>query len=560
MIKYFFIEKRRLFILLALKSLSIAILLYFNIILRDIINFSIAGSMPYSLQKYIIFLFIYLLLSTTLLLIANLMQTRFYYKISYYIKRDYFNALINMEYSQVLLNDSSAYLSTLSNDVGIIVNSYFNSIMNIITAIITLICSLGYATAISWQVSLMMLGGSILFLLSPLILKKKVDNATFAISEANKNYTNEVKDLIQGLHVIKMFNIENVANIKSDCANKNLYEKSIKSADINIIAGNLVGFIINLLKIIILIITTFAVLSQKLDVGAITGLFALANAFYFPINNIGNNITNIFSTKQVRKKFLQVLFHDNKTSMPIDLSFKNIEIEQMDFAYSNNRLVLKNINLDFKLGKKYLILGESGSGKSTLLKLIAGLYFPCNGRISIGGISYNAQTAFEIRKVIAFAQQDAYLFNDSLRSNIVLNEDYDTARLHNIINICKLNKLVDKLEQGLNTVISEEVNTTSEGEKMRINLARALYKNSSILLLDEITSSLDAVNTYDIEKIVLSLKDKMIINVSHKVTACTIREYDEIIIIENGRVLTVINGKEYHDEQLKKYININDEK
>lgn len=212
-------------------------------------------------------------------------------------------------------------------------------------------------------------------------------------------------------------------------------------------------------------------------------------------------------------------------------SNNSTNVNDLSFGYTNDVVVINNITFKFEKGKKYLILGESGCGKSTLLKILAGFYDLNSVYID------NDPTTANTPKHILMVGQQPYLFSKSIRNNIDLLETANDKELTDAIKKCVLIDYISSLPDGVETIVDEEVNRTSGGQKARIGLARALYNKPEILLIDEITSSLDNETAHKVEKMLLSLNDVLIIHVSHKPYDDLISLYDEVITMKNGRIV-----------------------
>ncbi|MFQ9036728.1 ATP-binding cassette domain-containing protein [Hungatella sp.] len=215
---------------------------------------------------------------------------------------------------------------------------------------------------------------------------------------------------------------------------------------------------------------------------------------------------------------------------------KTIKIKNLSFKYLVDlENTLSNINIEFIAPKKYIVTGTSGCGKSTLFKLLSALNTKYTGEIIINGNDSLKQiSACSWRKQIAVVQQDIFLFDNTVRYNICLNKFLSDDEIKQIIEMVGLTDFVASLPNGIDSLIGENGSCISGGEKQRIAIARALAKKTNILLIDEATSSLDAKNTSNIENIILSLHDKLVIYISHKYDENLLNKFDEVIVMEKG--------------------------
>lgn len=180
------------------------------------------------------------------------------------------------------------------------------------------------------------------------------------------------------------------------------------------------------------------------------------------------------------------------------------------------------------------------------------MYESYEGEISIGGHNYKRIDGRDLAKNVTLVSQRCYLFNSSLKDNINILGDPSEKQLQRAIELAQLKELVDRLPDQLDSVVDEEVNQLSGGEKMRVNLARALYINPQVLLLDEVTSALDRCNSQKIENMILNMAHTSVINVCHKFDPHNLEKYDNILIIENGSIVQI---GAYHDLKNSKILN-----
>ncbi|WGX77259.1 ATP-binding cassette domain-containing protein [Paraclostridium bifermentans] len=195
------------------------------------------------------------------------------------------------------------------------------------------------------------------------------------------------------------------------------------------------------------------------------------------------------------------------------------------------------MNLKFERNKKYAIVGESGCGKSTLIKLIMRYYNEYEGKITIDNKDLNKIYSSDLYKTISMIQQNVFMFDDSIKENIRLFSNYSDE---SVVESCKrsgIMGLINRLEDGIDSLVGENGNKLSGGEKQRIAIARALINETKILILDESTSALDNETAYSLEKSLLNLENLTMIVVTHKLIKNLLTNYDEIIVMKDGMVI-----------------------
>lgn len=309
--------------------------------------------------------------------------------------------------------------------------------------------------------------------------------------------------------------------------------------------------------VLLIVFTCYFVYIGEVKIGAVLSIYAIGTSFYNGILGCSWVVTSIASmdgTSELIENVLNLSLPSKEEKINFNrcISLKNVTFKYPD----SNRIALNSISLDFKKNKKYLIVGESGGGKSTVLKLICGFYNPNDGDIYIDETNYNTLDEHQINSLISYSQQDSYLFNRTLKDNIDFCKTGNMKRLNDCIVLSDLENFIDKLPEGIFTCIDQEVNQVSGGEKLRIGLARTLYKDANLLLLDEVTSALDKRSSEVIESNILSLDNRTIVNVCHKFNQNNLNKYDKIYVIEGGRLVVEGNYSEIHNNKIfKKYKN-----
>lgn len=226
-----------------------------------------------------------------------------------------------------------------------------------------------------------------------------------------------------------------------------------------------------------------------------------------------------------------------------DFKNYNIEFDNVSFAY-NDKPVLENLSFKLQEGKSYALVGSSGSGKSTVAKLISGFYNVDEGCIKIGGTSISEYSDEALFKAISFVFQDSKLFKKSIYENVALaNRDATKDDVMKALKLAGCDLILDKFPERENTVIGSKGVYLSGGEKQRIAIARAILKDSKIIIMDEASASIDPDNEYELQKAFKNLmKDKTVIMIAHRLS--TIKDVDEILVMDNGRIIERGSDKE----------------
>ena len=445
-----------------------------------------------------------------------------------YLRTDIFSKIINKDIKDFSLDNSGKYISILYNDIKIIEDSFFNNLFQVISCFISFIISLVVLFSISPSIVIFISIFGVLGFVIPNALSKKLVVQKSEYSQNLEEVTSITKDLFSGFEVIKGFNISNKINEIFKTASTNVEDSKKKYSILEaIIRGFSLSFSVTI-YLGVLLLGGYLMYKESITVGTAIIIIQLSTHIVGPVKLSISLINQIRSVTLIADKF-----EDTK----LDSFSNSISIKNLDFSYSEERKALDNINLTFEKNKKYVIVGESGSGKSTLIKLIMRYYNDYSGNISIDNHDLKSIYSADLYKNMSMIQQNVFMFDDSIKENIRL---YSTHDDNEILDSCKragLSKLIERLPEGINSLVGENGNKLSGGEKQRIAIARALINDTQILILDESTSALDNETAYNLEKSLLNLDDLTLITVTHKLIKNILVDYDEIIVMKNGKII-----------------------
>ena len=488
---------------------------------------------------------ILILLKNLLLFIAQKYQVRFVCMYTQKLQVKLFKNYIYQPISNLMKNN----IAIINRNVIDLSNDYTNTLLNPMITIFSdlalfvfilalLIFAQPLITIVGLTITLII--GFVIFSINKKVLfnngEKYKLNKSEMIKSLNETFGAilEVKSFKKEKQFTERF--ENFTNI-------------IKDIKIKV---SILGFVPKLLFEILgifLISVFFLILSQKIEnineILPIVVLFVFAFTKIIPlVNKILTNAQRIKYSQPLLNEIYGVLIHFIKknNSYSQSFSFKDkIDMSNVDFEYVKNNLILKNINLTIKKNRFVVIMGASGSGKSTLLKLILGLLDPTQGKVLVD----NQPVINNLNKwqeKINFVPQDVFILDDSLKNNITLEiteKQIDYDKLESAIDASNLRSFVNSLSAGYNTILGDKGSRISGGQKQRIGIARAMYANSEVIILDESTSSIDQESENEIFTKLSQLKNKTVIFITHK---NTIKKYcDELYLLENNTLKKLIN-------------------
>lgn len=470
-----------------------------------------------------------------------------------YLRTDIFSKIINKDIRDFSLDNSGKYISILYNDIKIIEESFFNNIFQVISSFISFIISLIVLFSISPLIVVFITVFGILGFIIPNSLSKKLILEKNKYSTTLEEITSVTKDLFSGFEVIKGFNISSKINSVFKKSSINV-ENSKKKCSIleSIIRGFSLSFSVTI-YLGVLLVGGYLMYKQNISVGTAIIIIQLSTHIVGPVKTSISLINQIKSVSLIADKIENILENSNcnNESTSLENFDQSIKIKNLSFSYTEERKALENINLTLEKDKKYAIVGESGCGKSTLIKLLMRYYNDYDGEITIDNKDIKSIYSSNLYKNISMIQQNVFMFDDTIKENIRLFSNHtdekvlDTCKRAGIIN------LIERLPNGIDSLVGENGNKLSGGEKQRIAIARSLINDTKILILDESTSALDNETAYNLENSLLSLEDLTLIVVTHKLIKSILLKYDEIIVMKEGKVIekgsfeSLINLKGY---------------
>jgi len=429
--------------------------------------------------------------------------------------------------------------SILNNDVKLIQDSYLEGLINVFKDILLFLFALVLLLRINVFVTIVIfvLGISLIFI--PKLFVKKNQNLKENYSKDLRNFTEKIKEISQGFDVIKGFNIENKIKKLVNEKNENLENSKYKSEKFEGIISGVSSSMAIFVFLINMLISAYLVFNNKITAGQMIAIIQLLNFVVNPITSVAMYKTKIDSVYKIIKKIDDNILKNEVEEKTKKFNFnEEIEIKDLSYSYDGEVNTLDSINLNFQKGKKYLLVGESGSGKSTLMKILLNQITNYKGFVKIDNEEIKEMNSKSFYEKVTLIQQKIFMFKDSIKNNICLYGNCNLDKLEDVIEKSGLNKLIEKQEEGLETVIGEDARQLSGGEFQRVAIARSLIKDSEILLVDEATAALDKIISTEIEKTILSL-NKTIIAISHKLEEEILTKYDEIIVMKDGKIAEI---------------------
>lgn len=448
-----------------------------------------------------------------------------------------FDRLTRKNISAFAGENTTAYISALTNDIQTIEQGYLRDTLTLLQSLLPFIGAMALMIWYSPLLTLIAVLLSLLPLIASLLAGNRVAQAEKNVSDRNEAYTSALRDSLGGFSVIKAFQAEaqmlrifqeNVRELaKAQCAKHKTQILVQMFASIAGITAQLGVFLFG---------AYLAVAQKGITPGTILLFVQLMNYVLSPISTIPSCLAERKAAKALVLKIANALdanVRDEIEAEPRPLA-RGIVVNDLSFGYAPDQPVLKNICCSFALGKKYAIVGASGSGKSTLLHLLMASYTDYEGTICYDETELREISSRNLYAMESIIQQNVFVFNATIQDNITMFRDFPQEQIQEAIRLSGLSALIE--EKCADYLCGENGSGLSGGEKQRIAIARSLLKKTQILLVDEATAALDAETAHQVSSAILGLDGVTCIVVTHTLEESLLRQYDGIIALKNGSI------------------------
>ena len=421
-------------------------------------------------------------------------------------------------------SSKAEYISCFNNDIPMLVEDYYANILNIIQTIMTLFFSLKALLTLNIWILLLIIIQIILLAINPILFRKGMQERKTQVSSAKSFFNYTLRNYIEGIHIVRTYLCEDVMQKKNAQASQAVNQAEYRDTKLQMLANLFsltAGYFCNFL---IIVMGVLFIVSGKLTAGALLAILQITDLLANPITTVSYYINSMIAVNAIKEKLDQMIAYKPSYSGKIECEkMKKIQVKDLSFRI-NDHQILKKINLSLVFGKKYLLTGENGSGKSTLLKVLFQLFEGYQGEIFYNDRNIREYDLNSLYSHITMVFQESFIFSDSLENNITLYNEYPKKDLLQLIKILKLEKFQNR---------TLEIDKLSGGERQRIALARAVIRRPDILLVDEVTSSLDVESQYDIEEFLLNLPC-CVVHISHHNYEKYANKYNEILNLDCG--------------------------
>ncbi|UWD48179.1 ABC transporter ATP-binding protein/permease [Clostridioides difficile] len=440
-------------------------------------------------------------------------------------------------------------LSIVTNDLEKVADSLQEGLMQLITAVVTVIGSIVMMINISISltvVSAITLGVSlcITIVIAGKSQKRFSENQK-ALGELNSN----IEEMFTGQVVVKAFSKEEDTIKNFKIVNQNLYNASRKAQFSSYSISPIIRFVNQIGYVVIAVVGGIFAANGTMTLGSIQAFIQYVNQSSEPTTEI-SYITNmlqaaIASAERVFGVMDEIEeVKDKEPSKVINIPKGKVEFEHVKFGYSDDSILMKDINIKLNAGDKIAIVGPTGAGKTTLVNLLMRFYEIQEGRITIDGIDIKDLKRGELRTMFGMVLQDTWLFNGSIKENIAYSKS--DATMEDVVRAAKaarVDHFIRTLPKGYDTILTEDASNLSQGQKQLLTIARAILSDPSVLILDEATSSVDTRTEVEIQKAMNNLmRGRTSFVIAHRLS--TIRDADLILVMKEGTIIEQGNHRE----------------
>ena len=422
-------------------------------------------------------------------------------------KNKVFQSILDRDYREFSKETSGKFISILTEHMKKIEQDYLHQYFNISKNLSLMIFSLIAMFIGNWFLTLFVIIVSIIPMLISGFIGKKSAFIQNRVMIAEQTYLAKIKDIIAGFLVIKSFNVKEAIYQDYSYVSENLEE-------------------------------IYLVFNGYTSIGSVTAIVQLVNFVVMPVNEVGMGITKFREGQVILEAFEVQDIPEFQTGKTKEYFNEVITFSNVDFSYPNTEgKIFNHLSVKIQKGEKIAIVGRSGSGKSTLLNLLLRFYEVTSGHILIDNQDLQDISIESLYNLMTVVQQDVYIFDDTLKANITLNQSFNEYDIKQAVQQSGLESYVLENELGLQVLCGENGSNLSGGQKQRLSIARALIRKTPILLLDEATSSLDNQVTTEIENSILKIQDLTALVVTHKLNELILKKYDRILFMKDGSIV-----------------------
>lgn len=511
------------------------------IIGKDSVNFS-------KLINILILILITIVFSSLFQLIMTRCTNIVSYKTIKDLRIDIFNKLNELPLKYIDGNSHGSIINGVINDIEIVSDGLLQGFSQLFTGVITIVGTLLFMLSINIKIALLVVIITPISLFTASTIAKHCHSMFRKQSEVRGELTGYVEEMIGNQKVVKAFSYEDRAQEDFEEINKRLYTYGQKAQFYSALTNPVTRFVNGIVYASVGIVGAISAINGNLSIGNLSAFLSYANQYTKPFNEISGVITELQAAFASASRVFKILdekpeAYDNENAINLESCEGSVNINNLNFSYSDDKPLIENFNLKVKPGDRIAIVGPTGCGKTTLINLLMRFYNIKSGEIKIDNINIDNITRTSTRGLYGMVLQDTWLFSGTVRENIAYGKE--DATLEEIIEAAKAahaHKFIMRLPKGYDTILSED-SSLSQGQKQLLCIARIMLSKPPMLILDEATSSIDTRTEIYIQRAFNKLMEgRTSFIVAHRLS--TIKEADLILVMKDGKIIEQGNHKE----------------
>lgn len=456
------------------------------------------------------------------------------------LREKLFQTILSSSFETFRERAVSDYVSILTNDIQAYQEGAVRSRLCLIQNGIAALVVLGALSLTDRFLTSLVILCTFLIYWVPRLYRGRISKAQNEMAKSLSAVTENSLNHLEGFYVIRTYQIGERTRAGFGAVNEMCRQRR-RGLDRWISQSEIVSMTLSVgMELMILFVSALLVFRGRLTIGEMVAVMQLSGAFVQPLMAITANLPKISAGKALEERFLQVLEtggepgEERKEESPLSFE-RTLQLEDISFSYRNRKPVLENLSLTIEKGKKYAIIGENGSGKTTLINVINGIFHQSGGQILVDGRDAEGEYKRYLG-LFATVGQDPFLFHTTIQDNIALADEIDSRRLEDVCRASGVEAFVKGLEKGLLEPIENSGGNLSGGQRQRIALARALYHQKPILILDEGMSAVDKKTAVEIEERLLGLEGITLLSITHDLRSPLLKRYDAILHLREGKI------------------------
>lgn len=489
--------------------------------------------------KLFLFAVGYILVLCVMNYVSALMEKYLTEKMIKQYRRDIFKGIMDRRPIRYYGENTADYISALTNDMKLIEDNYIAALLNTFKLAVMFAVTLVILLILSPMVTAILILTFLLMFLLPATIGRCLEKRQDRVSAQMAAFTEKLKDILSGYEVLRSYDRIEAAKYRFQEENEEEIRVRFRAARLFALNEGLSDTLAVLSTITVIFVSAYLVLIGQITMGTLLALVQLSSSFMAPVMLLMQNVPRIQSMRAVIAR-LNSYAEDGPAVKPLSLELpsfeKGIELDGASFSYDGEQTVLADITMRIDKGGKYAVMGPSGCGKTTLIKLLLGYFEDYGGSIRYDGRELRALDMDKIAGIISVIHQNVYLFNLSVRENILLFEEFDEAALAEAVEKSGVSLFIDEKEGGLDHGAGENGALLSGGQRQRVALARALIRRAPFVILDEGTSALDRKTACEIESRLLEDEELTLLTITHNPDPQLMRRYDGIYRMNDGRL------------------------